>query len=197
MKAIRLAGLALCAGLLAQTAVAAEQCGSLSDYQVEKVSFKQLPVTQALKEVIKGTPLQLSISGSGDLRVSAENVEGPLDSVLEGLSKESRFVYALNRCSLVVTFAAPVMTWQVSVNDGLVSQTLLRWGVQAGWRVVWDTPKDFQVAADDSFSGSFEDAVYRLVQSLSTTDAPVQATFHPNHVVRITRFDGQSADLRR
>jgi hypothetical protein len=51
--------------------------------------------------------------------------------------------------------------------------------------------------AGASFSGSIEDAVEGLVESLASSDTPMKATFYPNKVARIVRFDGQTSELRR
>ncbi|MFY9328358.1 MAG: TcpQ domain-containing protein [Georgfuchsia sp.] len=88
-------------------------------------------------------------------------------------------------------------SWVIRQQDGYLSNVLKRWGQESGWQVVWDAPKDFPVVAEASFSGSFESAVESLVDSLSTTDAPMQASFYANKVVRISRFSGQTSDLRR
>lgn len=86
--------------------------------------------------------------------------------------------------------------WEVLVGDGYISKTLARWATRAGWQVVWDSPRDFPVTAAATVHGSFEDAVAQVVESLASTDAPIQARLYRNQVVRITRFEGQTADLK-
>lgn len=86
--------------------------------------------------------------------------------------------------------------WEVLMDDGYVSRSLARWAAQAGWQVVWDSPRDFPVTAKASVQGSFEEAVTQLVESLARSDSPMQAQIYRNKVVRIIRFEGQTVDLK-
>ena len=93
--------------------------------------------------------------------------------------------------------AKPEQPWNVLISDALLSKTMRRWGDRAGYQVIWDSPKDFPVMAAASFGGSFENAVNAVVDALASSEAPVEARFYSNSVVRFTRYSGQSSELRR
>lgn len=85
--------------------------------------------------------------------------------------------------------------WEIRTSDTTISRALRRWGEESGYQVIWESPKDFPVMASAAFSGSFHDALKAVIESLSKTDSPMQATYYVNGVVHITRYNGQSADL--
>jgi hypothetical protein len=87
-------------------------------------------------------------------------------------------------------------TWDVRVSDVAVSRTLKRWGEQAGYQVVWSSPKDFPVAATASITGDFHEALKTIIESLAQTDSPVMAVYYLNNVVQIVRYTGQAAELK-
>jgi hypothetical protein len=92
--------------------------------------------------------------------------------------------------------AASIATWEVRIDDIAISRTLKRWGLQAGYQVVWSSPKDFPVAATASITGDFHEALKSVIESLAQTDSPVMAVYYVNNVVQIVRFTGQAADLK-
>ena len=92
--------------------------------------------------------------------------------------------------------AARSATWDVRVSDVAVSRTLKRWGEQAGYQVVWSSPKDFPVAATASITGDFHEALKTIIESLAQTDSPVMAVYYLNNVVQIVRYTGQAAELK-
>jgi hypothetical protein len=87
-------------------------------------------------------------------------------------------------------------TWDVRVSDVAISRTLKRWGEQAGYQVVWSSPKDFPVAATASITGDFHEALKTIIESLAQTDSPVMAVYYLNNVVQIVRYTGQAAELK-
>lgn len=92
--------------------------------------------------------------------------------------------------------APPLKEWVVEASDGYVSTSLAKWGKVADYDVVWESPKDFRISTTKTiFKGTFESAVNQVVESLSISDSPVRAIFHPNRVVQIVRYDGQTSDL--
>lgn len=82
---------------------------------------------------------------------------------------------------------AEVPVYVVRLKDGKISKTLSRWAKESpgNWQVSWEAPMDFPTTLEAKFSGSFEEVVDQLVTSLSSTEAPVQAVFYENKVVRV------------
>jgi len=81
------------------------------------------------------------------------------------------------------------MQWAVLVQDKTLYQTMRRWVASAGYQLMWEADRDFPIEANITFSGNFEEAVTEILQSLQTTDYPLQALINPrNKLVRIVRF---------
>ena len=55
--------------------------------------------------------------------------------------------------------------WAVLEGSSLKT-TLEGWASAAGWTLIWDNPVDYRLRASATFSGGFEEAVGRLVDSI-------------------------------
>ena len=74
--------------------------------------------------------------------------------------------------------------WSARQGEYL-SDILERWGREAGWRVIVDTPDAWQLAVPLRFRASFEDAVGELVRGLAHGGTPPRVRLHPNKVLRL------------
>lgn len=84
---------------------------------------------------------------------------------------------------------AVAMRWSVRFSDVMLRQTLMRWAKDAGWQVSWDIGKDYPVQLEASFTGSFEDAVTQLMDSLRFSEYPALACLYDdNQVVRVLHY---------
>ncbi len=82
-----------------------------------------------------------------------------------------------------------VQQWQVRRADVTVRRMLQRWGQEAGWQLVWDAPRDFPIETELQLSGRIEQVVSAVVESLATTDYPVQARINSElRIIRIGRY---------
>lgn len=82
-----------------------------------------------------------------------------------------------------------VQQWQVRRADVSVRRMLQRWGGEAGWQLVWDAPRDFPIETELQLSGRIEQVVSAVVESLATTDYPVQARINSElRIIRIGRY---------
>lgn len=79
--------------------------------------------------------------------------------------------------------------WTVEFSDGTVRRMLQRWADDAGYQLLWDVPRDFPIEVEMSMRGRFRDVVWTVIESLSVTDFPVQASINP-HVrsIRVVRY---------
>jgi Toxin co-regulated pilus biosynthesis protein Q len=84
--------------------------------------------------------------------------------------------------------------WMVQFSDGTVRRMLQRWSAEAGYQMLWDVPRDYPIEVELKLHGSFRDVVWLVVKSLSSTDAPVQATINSDiRLIRVVRFlNGQA-----
>jgi len=88
------------------------------------------------------------------------------------------------------------MTWSVLTNDLRLETTLERWTKQAGYALIWDADRHILITAEDTFVGSFEDALDRVFASpaIRDSDYPLEAVIYNNNppVVRVTGLGEQS-----
>ena len=85
------------------------------------------------------------------------------------------------------TPAVVIPTWEIRTSDVSIKGTLERWARESkeGWQISWETPFDFPTTLEAKFSGSFEEALWAVIEGLSGSEAPVQAVLYSNKVVRI------------
>lgn len=55
------------------------------------------------------------------------------------------------------------------------------------WELVWDVPLEYAIGGEDSFTGSFKDAVRYFAAGTEMTELAVQPCFYRNRVLRIIR----------
>lgn len=77
--------------------------------------------------------------------------------------------------------------WHLKAEDGSVYAALKRWATSAGWQMSWEIPVDFPIEILDSSSGTFEEAVQRVLTAFRVADYPPYPCFHENKVVRVIR----------
>lgn len=79
-----------------------------------------------------------------------------------------------------------VQTFHTQPGDRSVSVLLERWARQVGVGMIWDAKNDVTLAGQDRFTGTFEQAVERLLSGV--TGVNLQACIHVNTppVIRIT-----------
>jgi len=85
--------------------------------------------------------------------------------------------------------------WQILASDIRLDNTLNRWAAVAGMKVIWDAKQHVMLSAEDTFVGSFDDALLRVLSSpaIRQSDYPLQACIYPNSppVLRVTRLGEQ------
>lgn len=94
--------------------------------------------------------------------------------------------------------ATSVRTWRIESGDIRLSTTLERWTKEAGYNLIWDAQKQVLLSAKDSFDGTLEEALARVLRSpaIARSDYPLEACFYPNQppVVRVTRKGDQAEE---
>ena len=97
-----------------------------------------------------------------------------------------------------VVAGTPIKTWRVQSEDVRLSTTLERWTKEAGYNLIWDAQKQVLLSAKDSFSGTLEEALTRVLSSpaIQKSDYPLEACFYPNQppVIRVTRLGDQAEE---
>lgn len=72
--------------------------------------------------------------------------------------------------------APKVETWVLTAGS-TVGNELRTWGEKAGWKVIWNMPKDWAVPASTAFQGDFKSAASSVIKNLSANGAMVRAQF--------------------
>ncbi|TXI24172.1 MAG: hypothetical protein E6Q67_02850 [Roseateles sp.] len=92
----------------------------------------------------------------------------------------------------------PVKTWEVLASDVLLVKTFQRWAKDAGYTLRWDAEKNFLVSGPNTWTGSFEYAVFKtlLTPGIRYSDYPLEACVYPNKppLMRVTRKGEQARD---
>lgn len=79
--------------------------------------------------------------------------------------------------------------WSLQPEDKRLSAALHRWAQQAGWQVVWEADRDFVIESSLHLSGDFLTSVGTVMQSLASTDYPLQAKANRSTLtLRISRY---------
>ncbi|HEY0843443.1 toxin co-regulated pilus biosynthesis Q family protein [Methylotenera sp.] len=68
-------------------------------------------------------------------------------------------------------------SWKLHLGK-LVGMELQEWAKAEGWTVVWQVPKDWNVAAETTFQGDFKTASSAVINSLANSGAIIRAQFH-------------------
>lgn len=176
----------LLAAVTSQSVIAAsdaDNCGNMADHKVERVSFAQLPIGEAVSRIAAGSKLTVVPKDIGSTIISAKDISGSLDAVLADLSAKAGFVYKKKGCVLSLY---STKKWIANTNDSLMN-TLAAWSKQAEWQLVWDIKEDFVLQAGSTFGGEFDEAVTELIGILNRDARSLRVTFYEgNKVLRIS-----------
>lgn len=91
---------------------------------------------------------------------------------------------------------APVLSFDLRLDDHTLRQALARWALRAGWVFQaehWDLNVDLPVGGAAVFTGDFKHAVQQLLRGTELSAHPAQPCFYSNNVVRVVAWS-QSCD---
>lgn len=94
----------------------AADCKALSAYKVSQTTFKDLPLREAVQTIVAGTPFQ--VVGDDGMRISAANVSGSVDVVLNYLAFKTGASFMRENCTLHVKAPTPPSAMSVEVLGG-------------------------------------------------------------------------------
>ena len=82
----------------------------------------------------------------------------------------------------------PSLVWALLSQDKTLYHSLSRWAQTADWQLMWEAERDFPIQAQISVEGSFTVAIQMVMNSLASTDYPLQAVMnHSTRVISIIR----------
>lgn len=169
------------------SAAASEQgCGDIGKYNVQKTSFSGLSLSDVMTRLTKGTPFQIKApDDGGNLKISANDVAGPLNVVLDKLAKDAGFSYSQDQCQIKINAITPPGKWRIRAGEKF-SSVMSSWCKTNGWLLAWDAP-EIVSELNVTVEGKFEDVVEMIVEALNRSGTEVKAMFYDaNHVLRIT-----------
>lgn len=116
-------------------------------------------------------------------------------SVPQGFSIKAQQEQGAEAKPYVVNQPSP--TWTILTSDVRLEKTLERWAQQAGYTLIWDADRHVLITAEDSFTGTFEEAMNRVLSSpaIRDSDYPLEAVIYSNNppVLRITGLGEQTS----
>lgn len=88
----------------------------------------------------------------------------------------------------------PVEDW-LATEGSSVRSLLTEWGDKAGWRVIWNTDREYILEAGAMFRGRFMDVASALIRSFARTRPAPWGTFYKgNRVLLVTTQEDENAD---
>jgi len=85
-----------------------------------------------------------------------------------------------------------VPQWTLKPGD-TIGRSLQTWADKAGWKVIWNMPKDWSVPATTVFHGDFQSAAEQVIQALAANGALVKAQFYTGNNTLVVSGPGDSA----
>lgn len=135
---------------------------------------------------------------SQNLKVSWRGGVKWTDIVKEIMGEAKGYAFIDPQSKQVTVSASPENDlWEILPEDRSLRISLSRWVNLAGWQLVWDIDRDFDVEAGVKLNGTFKDSVGQIVSSLSRSDYPVRAVFYEkSKVLRVVKYTAGSRDQK-
>lgn len=85
----------------------------------------------------------------------------------------------------------PLPIWTLTAGH-TIGKELQTWGEQAGWKIIWNMPKDWAIPASTQFSGEFPTAAAEVIKTLSSNGALIHAQFFEGNKTMVVTGPGVS-----
>lgn len=76
-----------------------------------------------------------------------------------------------------IAIEPPTRYWQLKKGETIRSE-LTKWAKDSDWSLVWQFDKDWVIPANSEFSGSFDVAAAKVIETLSTNGVLIHANFY-------------------
>jgi Toxin co-regulated pilus biosynthesis protein Q len=71
----------------------------------------------------------------------------------------------------------PEQIWQLKKGETIRSE-LTKWAKDSGWSLVWQLDKDWMIPANSEFTGSFDVAAAKVIETLASNGVLIHASFY-------------------
>lgn len=83
----------------------------------------------------------------------------------------------------------PLPRWTLTAGH-VIGQELKNWGVQSGWNVIWNLPRDLIVPSTTEFIGEFPTAAAEVIKTLAANGALITAKFYEGNKTMVVNGPG-------
>ena len=118
-------------------------------------------------------------AGAEDFEISVEWARTPQPTLPNPMGSVDQVRLATNEPSAI---------WTLMTQDKTLYHSLSRWAQVANWQLMWEAERDFPIQAQISIDGNFTAAIQLVMNSLASTDYPLQAVMNDaTRVISIIR----------
>ena len=83
----------------------------------------------------------------------------------------------------------PLPRWTLTAGHA-IGQELKSWGVQSGWNVIWNLPRDLIVPSTTEFIGEFQTVAAEVIKTLAANGALINAKFYEGNKTMVVNGPG-------
>lgn len=146
--------------------------------------------------VVNGTPSVIAGKLNGQSISISQNTGAPRSNEADILNRVKALEAELLAKETKARLGAPGV-WEIRPEDLSIYAALRRWAKVANWQISWEIPVDYPATILDRSSGTFEQAIDRVMTAYSNADYPPKGCFHANNVVRIVRRVGDGQECKQ
>lgn len=131
-------------------------------------------------DIASSTPGPILLDGSSTQGIdSSPRLSGPMSTRLTaGNSLDSPAQSPLP--SNPVIELVPEQVWQLQKGETIRSE-LTKWAKDSDWSLVWQLDKDWVIPSNSQFSGGFDVAAAKVVETLSSNGVLIHANFYSSN----------------
>ena len=100
---------------------------------------------------------------------------GPPDVDLSVVDGQDKAVH-IKLAPTILAIVEPEQLWQLKKGETIRSE-LSKWAKDSGWSLVWQFDKDWVIPSNSEFTGSFDIAAAKVVETLASNGILIHANF--------------------
>ena len=86
-----------------------------------------------------------------------------------------------------------VLTWEAEEGDNL-RELLTKWSAMSGWKLLWNTNRNYVLSAGVMFKGKFADVSSALIRAFARArPAPIATYYKGNRVIVVETMENENA----